>query len=118
MPIYEFQCSSCQNKTSVFVRSMSTPVDPSCSSCGSKDIVRLISSFGVAKTIKAVHEASGSSNSPDYYNDPRNIGRSTEEKFQNMGMEIPSQVRDMIDGAREGQMPGAVKDLQPNVNEI
>lgn len=118
MPIYEFQCQDCQKRTSVFVRTVSSSVDATCASCGSKEMSRLITSFGISKSVKDVHEAYSNPNSPDYYMDPRNIGRSTEESFANMGMEMPSQIRDMIDGAREGEMPGAAKDLQPNVNEI
>ncbi len=47
----------------------------------------------------------------DYYRDPRNIGRGTETRFQEMGLEVPSQVKQMIQAAREGEMPPAVKDL-------
>lgn len=118
MPIYEFQCRDCQAKISIFVKSISSPLDPACSSCSSKNLERLITSFGISKSVASVHEYHTNSNSPDYYMDPRNIGRSTEERFAEMGMEMPSQVREMIDGAREGEMPGAVKDLQPNVGEI
>ena len=121
MPIYEFRCNSCQGKSSVFVKSITSPIDAACPSCGSRDLVRLVSLFGISKTIKSVHEASGMpqmSPSPDYYKDPRNIGRWTEKRFAEVGMEMPSQVQEMIDAAREGEMPDSVKDLQPNVKEI
>jgi len=118
MPIYEFRCNACQRKTSIFVKSVSSPVNAACASCGSKDMQRLIGSFGIARSVKDVHSEYGNPNSPDYYKDPRNIGRWTEEKFSQMGMEMPGRIRDMIDGAREGQLGGAVKDLQPNVGEI
>lgn len=118
MPIYEFQCQDCQNRTSVFVRSVSSSVDVVCPSCGSKKLARLISRFGVSKTTKDVHAHSGSPADPDYYKDPRNIGRSVEERFAQMGMEIPSEIQDTIAAARDGVMPGSVKDLQPNVTEL
>jgi hypothetical protein len=31
---------------------------------------------------------------------------------------MPPQIQGMIDSAREGELPGPVKDLQPNVKEI
>lgn len=118
MPIYEFQCQRCQKRTSVLVRTVSSPVDAICPACGGKDLVRLVSRFGIARTVSSVHADSSGPAGPDYYKDPRNIGRGIEKKFSEMGMEIPSEIRGMIDAARDGQMPGAVKDLQPNVTEL
>jgi len=118
MPIYDYECNKCKRRTSIFVRTVSSPIDTTCPGCGSHELTRLISKFGITKSISNIHATYSNPNDPGYYNDPRNIGRWTEEKFANMGMEIPSNVRDMIDGAREGEMPGATKDLQPNVNEI
>jgi hypothetical protein len=56
---------------------------------------------------------------PDYYKDPRNIGRWTEHRLKELGMDMRSEeygnplseVREMIDAAREGEMPEQVKDL-------
>ena len=118
MPIYDYKCDTCKRSTSIFVRTVSSPVDTTCPECGSQKLTRLISSFGITKSVSDVHTAHSNPNDPAYFNDPRNIGRWTEEKFGSMGMEIPSNVREMIDGAREGELPGATKDLQPNVNEI
>jgi hypothetical protein len=50
--------------------------------------------------------------SPDYYKDPRNIGRWVEKKFQDMNMELPSEIQQKIQAAREGELPEPVKDLQ------
>ncbi len=49
--------------------------------------------------------------SDDYYRDPRNIGRGVEKKFQDMGQEIPSQIKEKIQAAREGVLPEPLKDL-------
>ena len=50
--------------------------------------------------------------SPDYYKDPRNIGRWVENKFKDMDMEIPGEIQQKIQAAREGELPGPLKDLQ------
>ena len=121
MPIYEFCCQDCRRKATIFVKSVSSPIDKRCPSCGSGELVRLVSSFGISRTTKSVHEQSGTAgmyDNPDYYKDPRNIGRGVEEKFAQMGMEMPPQIQGMIDSAREGDLPDSVKDLQPNVKEI
>ncbi len=48
----------------------------------------------------------------DYYKDPRNIGRWVEKKFQDMGQELPSQIQEKIQAAREGMLPEPLKDLE------
>ncbi len=118
MPIYEFFCPNCQRKLSIFVKSIAAYTEATCPYCGSGELVRLMSNFGISRTIKSVHEEFSNPNSPDYYKDPRNIGRWVEKKFREMGEEVPSQVREMIDAAREGEMPGPVKELQSNVKEL
>ena len=120
MPIYEFCCNSCQQKISILVKSIDTPLSPVCPSCGSEELVRLVSSFAYHKSMSTIHEESGEPDraGPDYYNDPRNIGRWTEKRFSEMGVEVPSQVEEMIQAAREGEMPGPVKELQSGLTEV
>jgi putative FmdB family regulatory protein len=120
MPVYEFRCQACQRKASFFVRSIGEPLSPVCAVCGSPEMSRVISGFAYHKSMATVHEESGGPDRPgsDYYRDPRNIGRWTEKKFKDMGMEMPSQIQEMIDSARDGQMPESVKDLQPNLTDV
>jgi ferritin-like protein len=98
---------------------MAQPPAPACPACGG-DLVRLVSSFAHHRSVKDIHESSGSPDrpGPDYYQDPRNIGRWTEKRFQEMGMEMPSEISDMIQAAREGELPESVKDLRPGVKEV
>ena len=115
MPIYEFICQICRRKSSFLVRDVPAPITPKCSFCGSTDLSRAVSSFAYHKSLKAVWEESGeptSNPSPDYYKDPRNIGRWVEKKFQDMGQELPSQIQEQIQAAREGVLPEPLKDLE------
>ena len=110
MPIYEFRCRACQGKSDLFVKSVSNPLDPVCQHCGSKDMQRLVSTFATPLTNQQVHERSGPPPqsgiaNPDYYKDPRNIGRWTEQQFTKSGMEMPTEIRDKIAVARESSMP-------------
>jgi putative FmdB family regulatory protein len=114
MPVYEFFCPACRKKSSFLVRSASS-FEPKCSICGSTDVARIISTFACHKSLKTIHEESGEPGkfaSPDYYKDPRNIGRWAEKKFQDMGMEMPGEIQQKIQAAREGELPEPVKDLQ------
>ena len=120
MPVYEFCCNSCQQKTSFLLRSISEPLFPRCPACDSRELTRLISSFAYHRSMTTIHEESGDPDraGPDYYNDPRNIGRWTEKKFDEMGLEMPSHINEMIQAARDGEMPESVKDLQSGLTEV
>ena len=55
---------------------------------------------------------------PDYYKDPRNIGRSTEKRLKQLGIDMDSEkyrdtfadVKETIAAAREGELPKSLKD--------
>ena len=112
MPIYEYKCRQCGRLTSVFVRSVSSPVDASCKACGSSELERAVSAFAYHRSESAVLEDYGSEPKRlEDYKDPRQIGRWTERKFNEMGVDMPEDTRKMIDAAREGDFPDPVKDL-------
>ena len=115
MPIYEFFCSQCHSKTSFLVKSVSSPLEPKCSICGNMDLARTVSTFAHHKSLKTIHQESGEPTmfpGQDYYKDPRNIGRWAEKKFQDAGIEMPSEIQQKIQAAREGEMPEQLKDLK------
>lgn len=108
MPIYEYRCQACSKLSSFFVRSINSVVEAVCSHCQSNDMERRMSSFAMGKTDSSVQESfsSGSEHrSPDYYNDPRNIGRGVEDAYAKFGKDMPQSVRDNIDAARSGETP-------------
>ncbi len=119
MPIYEFRCNACNQKSSIFTRAISDPLEPVCTACGGTDLERLISGFAYHKSMATIHEESGPasmfSNDPSYFKDPRNIGRSTEHRLQELGIDVNSDpsfkgVKDTIDAARDGELPKTLKD--------
>jgi putative FmdB family regulatory protein len=108
MPIYEFQCQGCRHKFSVLVRQLSAPSSISCPSCGAIDIIRLMSTFAYHRSVKTIHEESGEPTlipKADFYRDPRNIGRWTEKRFRELGLNIPDEIKKDIQIAREGEPP-------------
>ncbi len=115
MPVYEYRCDACRRKTSVLVRSVAHPPGVTCAHCGGASVQRVISSFAYHRGMGQVWENSGepslAGNSDDYYKDPRNIGRWTEQRLEQLGVEMPSEARQMIDAAREGEMPAPLNDL-------
>ena len=110
MPIYEYRCLGCGEVSSFFLRSINSPIDPSCSHCQGKDLQRRMSSFAMGKSEQSVHERFSGTGVPakDYYSDPRNIGRNVEDTFRRQGMDLPASVRETIDAARQGSLPPGV----------
>ncbi len=86
------------------------PEAPECEHCGSVRTTRRISSVARLKTAKDVvdeYGAPGLGGRPeDQYRDPRQIGHWVEQRFEEYGMELPEETRQMIDAAREGELPG------------
>jgi len=63
--------------------------------------------------MKTIHEQAGEPQmfpSPDYYKDPRNIGRWAEKRFKQMGMDMPAQIQEEIQAARQGELPKSLKE--------
>jgi len=99
MPIYEYYCRICQKEISFFGRNTKTPLNPYCSTCGGIYLVSIISNFAIHKSTKTIYEESGDptmSQNTNFYKDPRNIGRWAENKFQTIGMEMPTEIRENI----------------------
>ncbi|MDP3767820.1 MAG: zinc ribbon domain-containing protein [Dehalococcoidia bacterium] len=112
MPIYEYTCEACGRLTSVFTKSMSADTEARCSHCGSAKLSRAPSRFAYHKSEQRVLEQHGSEPQRlEDYRDPRQIGRWAERKFDEYGMELPKQAREMIDAAREGELPSPVDEL-------
>jgi len=113
MPIYEFLCQRCHTRSSILVKNIAEPLAPRCPACGSNDLVRVIASFAHHKSTKTVREESGEPqrfSGPDYYKDPRNIGRWTEKRFKELGLDMPAQIQEQIQSARQGELPESVKE--------
>ena len=112
MPIYEYKCRKCRRLTSVFVRSASAPVDAKCKACGSGELERTVSAFAYHRSESTILSDYGTEPKRlEDYKDPRQIGRWTERKFKEYGVDMPEEAREMIDAARDGELPDPVKDL-------
>jgi putative FmdB family regulatory protein len=114
MPIYEFLCQSCNEKFSILGRNTSGTSSAVCPSCGGSDVGRLVSTFAYHRSLKAIHEESGEPTlipRGDFYKDPRNIGRWTEKRFRELGLDVPPEIQKEIRVAREGESPRPESDM-------
>ena len=113
MPLYEYKCSNCRFRFTVLLRTWDGVPESECPKCGSRDAERVMSTFAYHRSLHDVHEQSGEASleaGPEFYKDPRNIGRWTEKKFNDMGIDVPSEIREEIDAARDGQLPESLTD--------
>jgi len=120
MPVYEYKCGGCRKKVSIFLRD--TSKQAICPQCGGTDLQRLVSRIAYHNKANVWNKEKGSPpqiGDADYYQDPRNIGRYTEHRLKELGMDMRSEeysktfseVNQMIDKAREGELPETIKDI-------
>lgn len=107
MPLFEYRCADCSAVTELLVRSGEPPPHPACDGCGSRRTGRRLSRVRRGRTDADVAAESRG----EGVDDPRLLGRWVESRFEEYGMEIPDSAREMIDAAREGELPGPVDDI-------
>jgi putative FmdB family regulatory protein len=90
MPIYEYECVSCQRRTSVLTMRVSEKVEAVCRHCGGSDMQRLMSRFAMPKSEEARMDAlADPSNFGDLdENDPKSVARVMRRMGQEMGDEF------------------------------
>jgi hypothetical protein len=84
---------------------------PACESCGSNDVTKVISKVGRLRSAQDVIDEKGSPRKGQAYEDPRQIGAWVEKRFEDYGMPIPDDTRNMIDAARDGVFPDEISDI-------
>ncbi len=114
MPIYEFRCEGCDTTFNILVRTYHVSPSPICPECGSKRVERLMSTFSYHRSTSDILQEAGEpalSPQPNYYKDPRTIGRWTEKRFKQLGLDIPPEINRQIQTAREGEFPARESEM-------
>ena len=111
MPIYEYRCDDCERITSVFLRSARAKTAAECEHCGAERLHRVMSRTARVQSAGDVIEERGIPGAGGQYEDPRQIGAWVEKRFEEYGMDVPEETRDMIDAAHDGELPDSVSDL-------
>ena len=106
MPIYEYRCLDCKRRTSVFVRSISSPVRATCEHCGGGKLSRLMSKF-------AVHGGSVDFDDPSSMgdldeNDPKSVARWARRMGDAAGEDLGPEFDDMVSRIEAGEDPESV----------
>ena len=106
MPIYEYRCSACGRRSSIFVRSMSSPLSPVCSHCGDAGLSRLISRVAVVRGEDDLAEgmADDSSLADVDERDPRSIARWVRRMSGKVGEPLDAEMEADLERMEAGEM--------------
>ncbi|TMB68278.1 MAG: zinc ribbon domain-containing protein [Chloroflexi bacterium] len=106
MPIYEFRCSSCRRRTSVFTRSIGAPAGVVCEHCGSSDISRLMSRVAIHRSEGDSFDGFDESSLGDVdENDPRSMARWVRKMSRQMGEPLDADMEADLERMEAGEMP-------------
>jgi len=106
MPIYEYRCQDCRKRTSVFVRSIGTPVTARCEHCGSRRVARLISRVAVVRSGESGAEGLDERMLAGVdENDPRSVARWARRMRSEMGEDLGPDFDQAIDQMEAGTFP-------------
>ena len=68
MPIYEYRCEECGNRSSTLLASYASP-DPACPNCGKPALRRLVSTFATASSGESDFGDAGGDSEHDHEHD-------------------------------------------------
>lgn len=120
MPIYEYRCSDCRRRVSLFYRSFADIKEqPTCPRCGGTQLTRLISRVSVVRSEESrLDDLSDPSFMGDLdENDPKSLARWMRRMSAEAGEEMPQEFDEVIDRLEAGQSPEEIEDSMPELGE-
>ena len=123
MPIYEYRCTDCRKKVSVFFRSFSA-VDQEqarCPVCQGTHLVKLVSKVRV---MRGALSSAGEDGFDDAMlddlneNDPRSLGRMMRRMADESGEDIGPEFGEVVKRLEKGEDPEAIEKSMPELGEL
>ncbi len=118
MPIYEYRCADCRQKTTIITLSVRETVDVVCSHCGGRSLTKLVSRVVLGRSEESRLEslADPSARAGLDEDDPASVGRWMKKMGREMGDEAGEGFdedvdRAMEDAAKENESGGGEEDL-------
>ena len=121
MPIYEYRCSDCKKKISVFFRSLSA-VDHSkarCPQCGGANLTRLVSRVRAIRSEESRLDglADDSALAGLDENDPKSMGRWMRKMASEAGEDMPPEFDEVVGRLESGEDPENIEKTMPELAE-
>jgi putative FmdB family regulatory protein len=120
MPIYEYRCSDCRRRVSLFYRSFSDIEEqPTCPRCGGNRLRRLISRVSILRSEESrLDDLSDPSLLGDLdENDPKSLARWMRKMSDEVGEEMPEEFGEVIDRLEAGQSPEDIEESMPELGD-
>ncbi len=121
MPIYEYRCSNCRRKFSMFWRTYEAAQAgmARCRHCDSADVTRLVSRVRVVRSSDSLGDDFDPSDFGDLdENDPKSLGRFMRRMMQEAGDEageLGSEFEEVVDRLEAGQSPEDIEQSMPDL---
>ena len=107
MPIYEYRCTKCRQRTSTFVRSFSPPESVQCGHCGSQETKKMMSSFVSLKSEESrLEELESPASWGDVdEKDPKSMARWMRRMEHAMGQDLGTDFEELAEQVEAGDGP-------------
>ena len=121
MPIYEYRCSDCKKKVSVFFRSLSVVNHNAarCPICGGKNLTRLVSRVRALRSeesrLDSLADESALSGLDE--NDPKSMGRWMRKMAAESGEGMPPEFDEVVGRLESGEDPENIEKSMPELAE-
>jgi len=108
MPIYEYECQSCQGQFQTLVMKAEDEKDLACPGCEGNNLKKLISrgAYHQSEKDRLANFNPTSHQNDSFYTDSRNIGLNAKKRAQDMGVDLGSGFETKLEKLRTD--PGSV----------
>jgi putative FmdB family regulatory protein len=118
MPIYDYRCSSCQNRVGIRMsyaeygkKKLVCPV------CGGKDLRRVI---GRVRVAKSEDRRLDDMSDPSFFgdvdeNDPKSMARALKKMGREMGEDLPPEFNEVTERLEAGESPESIEQSMPEM---
>jgi putative FmdB family regulatory protein len=107
MPVYEYRCTDCRKRSSIFFRSFSDVSEPVCPHCGSAHLAKLISRVVALRSEEDRLEslADPSSLAGIDEDDPKAVAAWARKMGSELGEDLGDDFDEMVDAMEHGEDP-------------
>jgi|SRR5579884_416081 putative FmdB family regulatory protein len=107
MPVYEYRCTDCRKRSSIFFRSFSDVNQPTCPHCGSHSLSKLVSRVAMLRSeedrLEALADPSSLAGIDE--DDPKAVAAWARKMGSELGEDLGDEFDEMVDAMERGEDP-------------